>query len=915
MFDAAFFNMSPREALQTDPGQRLALVTAYEALEMAGYVPSRTTATNPERIGTFYGQVSDEYKEQNMTQNIDTYFITGSMRAFGPVSASNYTHRILFLIYFKGRVNRYFKFGGPALNVDTACSSSLVAMHLAYNSIQSGECDTAVVIGVNIISSSNNYIGLKAGHFLSPTGGCKTFDDTADGYCRGEAVGSLVLKKLDAARSDNDNILGTILSIGTNYSAHSVSITYPHGPTQEGLYRRLLAEAGLSPLDITYVQLHGTGTQAGDTEEIRSISNVFARSKKPRLPDNPLFIGAVKANVGHGESASGITALINSLLIMGAQKLPPHVGIKSTINHKFPDLTKRNVRIPLSVTDYPSLLSRGKKRRMLVNNFNAAGGNSACIIEEGPGRVSYNIMNDLRPHQVISVTAKSPFSLRRNIENLIVYLDKESSSSSISDLAYTTTVRRLQYPLRRCIVATDTIQLRSKLAEVSSKGIMLSREKKSGMNFVFSGQGTLYPSLGSKLFELSKQFRDDITRYDQISKEHGFPSFLSIVTGTPDDLNNMRPSQIQLATVAVQMALYRLYHSWGVSPDLVMGHSLGEYAAMYASKVLTASDTLYLVGTRALLLESQCCSNTHCMMAITAASSTLEKGLCAFESLEIACKNGPQDTVLAGPVDILEAAAKVYTIQGLRCNKLKLPYAFHSSQMDQILEVFEKAAESINYMEPKIPMFSTLLARKISGPGIINASYLKKHIRKPVDFYGALTQYRIENSTHDTGVWLELGPHPTCLSMIKTTLGVERITLPTLRKNENPWTTACNTLASIHELGHDILWREYHKDFESGQRLLKLPTYSFDEKDYWIEYKNHWLQGKRFAESTTEPSNEKGPETTTVQKLLTEIKSDNGVALVFETDLKDPAMQAVIVGHVLNGSGLCPAVSLTNIGV
>ena len=308
LFDAPFFNMSPREAEQTDPMQRLAIVTAYEALERAGYVANRTPATDLNRIGTWYGQASDDYREVNTGQEISTYFIPGGCRAFGP-----------------GRINYFFKFAGPSFNCDTACSSSLAAIQAACTALWAGDVDTVVAGGLNVLTNSDAFAGLCNGHFLTKTpNACKTWDCTADGYCRADGVGSIVMKRLDDALADNDNILGVIPAAATNHSANAVSITHPHAGHQSDLYRQVMARAGIDPLDVSYVEFHGTGTQAGDAEEMESITNVFAPVKgKRRTSKQPLHIGAVKANVGHGEAAAGVTAMIKVLLMLQKGAIPP----------------------------------------------------------------------------------------------------------------------------------------------------------------------------------------------------------------------------------------------------------------------------------------------------------------------------------------------------------------------------------------------------------------------------------------------------------------------------------------------------------------------------------------------------------------------------------------------------------------
>lgn len=276
--------MSPREAAQTDPQQRLALMATYEALEMAGYVPNRTPSTDTHRIGTFFGQTCDDWREVNNSQNIDIYFITGGTRAFGP-----------------GRLNYYFKWEGPSYSIDTACSSSAASIQLAYSALKNRDCDTAVAGGMNILTSPDPFAGLSRANFLSLTGSCKTFDDHADGYCRSDAVACIVMKRLEDAIADNDNILSVITGAVTNHSAEAVSITHPHVETQQRLYRILLNNANTHPNDVDYVEMHGTGTQAGDTCEIRSVVEVFSSNRDSKTP---LFIGSVKPNVGHSESVS-----------------------------------------------------------------------------------------------------------------------------------------------------------------------------------------------------------------------------------------------------------------------------------------------------------------------------------------------------------------------------------------------------------------------------------------------------------------------------------------------------------------------------------------------------------------------------------------------------------------------------------
>jgi acyl transferase domain-containing protein len=480
-FDPRFFNMSPREALNTDPMQRMALTTAYEALEMSGYVPNRTPSTCLDRIGTFYGQTSDDWREINAAQAVDTYFITGGVRAFGP-----------------GRINYHFGFSGPSLNIDTACSSSAAAMQVACTALWARDCDTAIVGGLSCMTNPDIFSGLSRGQFLSKKGPCATFDNEADGYCRGDGCASVIVKRYEDAVADKDNVLAVILGTATNHSADAISITHPHGPTQSILSRSILDEAGVDPLDIDYVEMHGTGTQAGDGTEMESVTNVFApreasgQRKRPR--DRPLYLGAVKANVGHGEAASGVTALVKVLMMLKKNAIPPHVGIKqgSVMNKGFPaDLSDRNVNIAFHMT--PFRRSDGKPRRVFINNFSAAGGNTGLLLEEAPKLEP--ALEDPRSVHIITVTAKSKSAMIRNAENLVSWM-RENPGTPISHVAYTMTARHIQHYWRMNVVASDLTEASRAISERLKENFVPVLPEQPKVAFIFTGQGSHYAGMG-----------------------------------------------------------------------------------------------------------------------------------------------------------------------------------------------------------------------------------------------------------------------------------------------------------------------------------------------------------------------------------------------------------------------------------
>jgi iterative type I PKS product template protein len=889
LFDPRFFNMSPREAFQTDPMQRMALTTAYEALEMSGYVPNRTPSTRLDRIGTFYGQTSDDWREINAAQEVDTYFITGGVRAFGP-----------------GRINYHFGFSGPSLNIDTACSSSAAALQVACTSLWAKECDTAIVGGLSCMTNSDIFAGLSRGQFLSKTGPCATFDNDADGYCRADACASVIVKRLDDAIADKDNVLAVILGTATNHSADAISITHPHGPTQSILSSAILDDAGVDPLDVDYVEMHGTGTQAGDGTEMVSVTNVFAPADRKRPADRPLYLGAVKSNVGHGEAASGVTALTKVLMMMQKNQIPPHIGIKKEINKGFPkDLSERNVNIAFHMT--PFRRRDGKPRRIFVNNFSAAGGNTGLLLEDGP---KYrDSVTDSRGVQVITVTGKSKAAMIRNAERLVSWMD-QNPETPVSHVAYTTTARRIQHYWRMNVAASSLQDAKAAITDRLKENFVPISSEQPKVAFMFTGQGSHYAGLGKDLYADYSVFRESIDEFNQLAQIHGFPSFLPLIDGSESDVSKLSPVVVQLGLCCFEMALARLWASWGIKPGVVLGHSLGEYAALNAAGVLSASDTIYLVGARAKLLVEKCTAGTHVMLAIMGSVQSVTEALGArAHSVNIACINGPRETVLSGDAAQMAEIAQQLNGAGFKCTQLKVPFAFHSAQVDPILDDFEKLARSVRFGDAKIPIISPLLGKLVEHEPI-NAAYLRNHARDAVDFLGGLVSAQQSGTIDEKTVWLEVGPHPVCANMVKAAFGGSTIAVPTLRRNEATYKILSASLCTFHTAGLNIDWNEFHRDFDESVRLLDLPSYSFDEKNYWLQYTGDWSLTKnrvaKAAPALIEPPKPK-LETTSCHKLTKEEVSGDIATVEVETNLSRPDTRTVVTGHLCNGAPLLPS--------
>ncbi|KAK3317091.1 type I polyketide synthase [Apodospora peruviana] len=915
LFDAKFFNISPKEAEQSDPGQRLALETAYEALEMAGIVPDRTPSTRRDRVAVFYGMTSDDWREVNSGQNVDTYFIPGGNRAFTP-----------------GRLNYFFKFSGPSASIDTACSSSLTAVHTACNSLWRNDCDMAIAGGTNVMTNPDNFAGLDRGHFLSRTGNCNTFDDGADGYCRADGVGTVILKRLEDAQADNDPILGVILGAYTNHSAEAVSITRPHAGAQQYIFSKLLRESGVHPYDISYVEMHGTGTQAGDATEMTSVLQAFAPTSGPggRRDNQSLHLGSVKANVGHGESASGVVALIKTLLMMQTNTIPPHCGIKTKINHSFPlDFAQRNVHIARKPTTWIRPDGSGGVRRAFVNNFSAAGGNSALLLEDGPRAVSAEPAADPRSVHIVTVSAKSVKSLRKNIENLQSFVkdstDSPTSSSLLSKLSYTTTARRMHHYFRVAIPAQDTDQLLKGLdAAKKQENMQRIPAVKPPVGFIFTGQGAQYTGMGKECFDNFSTFRQQVLIYDKIARSYGFPSILPLITGQAE-VEHLGPVEVQLSQACLQMALAKLWQSLGVEPSFVLGHSLGHYAALNVAGVLSASETIYLTGTRAQLLLQRCEKGSHSMLAVRASLPQVTSFLNTEQPgvLEVACINGPRDIVVSGTVASIDRLADTLANDNIKATRVKVPFAFHSAQVEPILEELEAAASRITFRPPLIPVLCALEAT-IYRPGdqqqqqhSIGPKHISRHCREAVNFEGVL---KAAQQDTPSAVWIEIGPHAVCSSFVKACLGPNVLTAPSLRRNEDYWKVMTASLGALYSAGLDIDWNEYHREFESCHQVLRLPSYSWDHKNYWIQYKNDWCLTKGDDVVAVDTPKAKASTsfqpTPSVQRVLQEtVQADGVLSMIVESDLAHPLLDTVINGHIVNNTKVCTSSVYADIGL
>ena len=881
-FDPKFFNMSPREAKSMDPQQRVLLQASLDALEDAGYTPDSTPSNSRESFGVYVGVATGDYVD-NLREDIDVYYSPGTLRAF-----------------LAGKISYAFQWSGPSMVIDTACSSSAAAIYQACKALESGDCTAALAGGVNVISSPDMYLGLDRAHFLSPSGQCKPWDATADGYCRSEGCGLVVLKKLADAESDGDHIYGVIRGYGVNQSGCAKSITHPDEETQASLFRQVLQSSRVDPDSISVVEAHGTGTQAGDYCECNSLGSVF----QGRSKENPLYLASIKGNIGHSEAASGVAGLNKLLLMLENRQIPPQAS-HITLNPRLEGIKTGQFTIPTELVDWMPRPSRAP-RRALLNNFGAAGSNVALIVEEylpmQTGRPSKrdSVTTKQRSLYMLNLSAKSEEALKSlwlAYSNLLL-----NSNLPIEEISYSANARRQLYrPYRAAFsgkTAEDLIQSLENGAIDFPGSDNRYLERKQKTVFVFSGQGGMYPGVGRELFSTTDQFRDVIVHIDTILVKHGFPKIQTYINGSTE-FSELPPDQRaiveQIACFSLEYALAKLWMCWGVNPDMVVGHSIGEYAALAISGILTMESALLLVAKRASLMTRLCGTQSR-MCAVSMESESLSKLLSSqFPQLEIACYNSPTDHVISGQIQVLDNFEEYCRLNGFQRKRLPTPYGFHSKAMDPILNHLDELAESVDIQPPKTKFGSSLYGRTLKDGENIHKNFFSKHAREAVKFCSAITELGDQFSRSNAFV-VEIGPSPSTKSMFRKTLD-DRLSynfLTSLSPKKEPWNCLSHSLQTLFMNRYPVNWRAVY-DIPRHGFISSLPRYPLDKNTYLVKYEEPI---KSRVEST------KGPTFSLVESLCGVLSSPGSQAT---STTRMDQISKYITAHAVGGVPLCPA--------
>ncbi|MFF7122062.1 alpha/beta fold hydrolase [Streptomyces sp. NPDC008240] len=822
-FDAAFFGMSPREALATDPQQRLLLETAWEVVERAGIAPSALRGSD---TGVYVGVMHGDYAGRLLHRGGHEYEAHLALGSAGSVAS--------------GRIAYTLGLEGPAVTVDTACSSSLVAMDWAARALRSGQCSLAVAGGATVMASPVPFAAFSRLRGLSPDGRCKPFSAAADGTAWGEGVGLVLLERLADARRNGHPVLAVLRGSAVNGDGASNGLTAPSGPAQERVIGDALAAAGLSPADIDAVEAHGTGTPLGDPIEARALLAAYGHD---RPAERPLWLGSLKSNIGHTQAAAGVAGVIKTVLAMRHGVLPRTLHA----DEPSPGVDWSSGAVRLLQREQPWQPAPGKPRRAAVSAFGIGGTNAHVILEEA-------VDEQAAPHREGARTAPEPplllsgataGALRAQARRTAAFL-RERPELPLGDLAFTSATARAALRHRAALPVQDRAALLGELDRLSDEGAAAvpSPVRTGGrLALLFTGQGAGWAGLGRELHTAYPVFADAFDalcgRFDSVGVgERPLREALWDGQGTwLADAEQHRTDVAQAGLFTFEVALFRLLESWGVRPDFLAGHSVGELAVAHAAGILSESDAVGLVAARGRLMRQLPAGG-----AMLSLDATEEEALAVLAELPaaagpvaVAAVNGPRSVVVSGAEQAVSAVAERFEPLGRRTVRLRTSHAFHSPLIEPALAEFARAASRATYREPRIPIASTLTGRQATGDDLRSAAYWVRHARETVRFADAVRHLVREARVT---AFAEVGPGTQLTSAAMATVAApgDVVFTPTARAGHPEPGTVLAALARLHEHGTAIDWDTMHQAAHPGSRARRvdLPTYPFQRERYWL---------------------------------------------------------------------------------
>ncbi|WP_437611746.1 SDR family NAD(P)-dependent oxidoreductase [Sorangium sp. So ce834] len=811
-FDPGFFRISPREAARMDPQQRLLLETSWEALERAGLPQQRLMGSD---TGVFVGLMYHDYGvlTSGAPEQLDGYVAIGC-------AASVASGRISYLLGLRG----------PAMTVDTACSSSLVAVHLACQSLRARECSLALAGGATLVLLPDIFVEFSRLRALAPDGRCKPFDASADGVAWSEGCGIVVLKRLSDAERDGDPVLAVIRGSAVNQDGRSNGLTAPNGPAQEEVIRRALAQAAVAPSAVGYVEAHGTGTPLGDPIELLALGRALSAG---RTPDRPVVVSSVKSNIGHTQAAAGVAGVIKAVLALQHQRIPRMVHFTTPSPH----VAWQELPLQVAAESVP-WPATGAPRIAGVSSFGISGTNAHVVLEEAP-RSAAASPTATRAVTLLPISARSPEALAAMARDYRACLAQATSEApaTLHDVAYTASVRRSHHEHRLALLGSSWEELVTSLDAFLSgeprasvmQGQAAPGNRQPRVVFVLAGQGSQWAGMGRELLAEEPVFRAVLERCEPLVQRHGGFSLIDELAATEATSRLDETFVAQPALFALQVALAELWSAWGVTPDAVIGHSVGEVAAAHLAGILSLDDAVRLVVSRGRVMQRA--TGLGRMAAVALPAEEAARALRGVEDqVSVAAVNDPGSVVLSGDGAALRRVVKRLAQRKVHCRMLRVNYAFHSPQMAPFQQELLSAVGALEPRRPERPMYSTVTGARVDGE--LDLQHWADNIRAPVEFARAVEASIADG--HD--VFLEVGPHPVLSVHLRACLSSraeQGHVLASLQRGQEERRSLLRSLGALYATGQPVAWERL---YPAGGRCVALPTYPWQQQRCWFEW-------------------------------------------------------------------------------